>query len=122
MAANPGSRSATKPRFLEDEAFRALRNGDLEEFHRLVATRDEVDFSDSDLRGVDFRGVDLRKVILRGSYLRDADLRGIDLSAHDLTACSLSHAKVSGTLFSNDLAPEEIRLSLEHGTRLRSCK
>ena len=111
-----------KPRFPEDEAFRALRSGDLVEYHRLAATREQIDLSNSDLRGVDLRGIDLRKVILRGCYLRDADLRGIDLSSHDLTGCSISHAKVSGTFFPNDLAPEEIRLSLEHGTRMRSWK
>ena len=116
------SRKSTKPRFIEDEAFKLLRSGELEAFHRLSISREEIDFSNSDLRGTDLRMADLSNVILRGSYLRDADLRGIDLSNNDLSGCSLSHAKVSGTLFPANLTADEIRLSLEFGTRLRSCK
>ena len=113
-ASNPG-----RPKFLEDEAFRSLRAGELERFHAEIAGRETVDFSNCDLRGTDLRGADLSKVVLRGCYLRDADLRGLDLSRLDLGGCSLLHAKVSGTLFPLNLRAEEIRLSLEQGTRLR---
>lgn len=112
-------KNPTAPRFPEDEAYRALRSGDLVRYHQVIAGRSQVDFSNSDLRGADLRGVLLEKVVLRGSYLRDADLRGLDLRAHDLEGCSLSHAKVSGTYFPDNLSAEELRLSLEFGTRLR---
>ena len=35
---------------------------------------------------------------------------------------SLLDAKVSGVYFPDELSPEEIRLSLDHGTRLRYNK
>ena len=108
-----------KPSFIDDPAYKCLRVSDFEGFHKQVANRDHVDFSHANLRGVDFRQSDLSKVILTGAYLRDADLRGLDLREMDLEGCSLIHAKVSGTYFPPNLSPEEIRMSLEYGTRLR---
>ena len=110
------------PRFLEDEAYRSLRSGDVEAYHREIAGRETVDFCNVDFRGVDLRGAELQKVDLRGAYMRDADLRGLDLRSLDLEGCTLLHAKIGGAYFSSDLSPEEIRLSVEHGTRLRYRK
>jgi uncharacterized protein YjbI with pentapeptide repeats len=110
---------AIRPRFLADEAFRQLRCGDVDGYHRNIAARTEVDFSYSDLRGTDLRNADLAKVKLTGAYLRDTDLRGQDLRQHDLEGCSLYHAHISGVWFPADFSAEEIRLSLEQGTRLR---
>ncbi|HUT23825.1 MAG TPA: pentapeptide repeat-containing protein [Sumerlaeia bacterium] len=117
QANSPGK--GGKPRFPDDEAFRCLRAGEIGSFHKAIAGRDAVDFSDADLRGADLRNADLSKVILRGAYLRDADVRGLDLRHMDMAGCSLRNAKVSGTYFPANLPPEEIRLSVEHGTRLR---
>jgi uncharacterized protein YjbI with pentapeptide repeats len=110
----------TRPSFPDDEAYRCLRSAEIDEFHRLIAKRDRVDFSNSDLRGVDFRKVDVTRLVIRGSYLRDADLRGLDLRKLNLEGVSLYHAKVSGTYFPENLSPEEIRMSVELGTRLRA--
>jgi uncharacterized protein YjbI with pentapeptide repeats len=110
---------ALRPRFLTDEAFRQVRSGDVDGYHRSIATRTEVDFSYSDLRGTDLRNADLTKVKLTGAYLRDTDLRGQDLRQHNLEGCSLYHARISGVWFPADLSADEIRLSLEQGTRLR---
>lgn len=109
-----------KPRFPDDPAFRFLRAGDVEGFHRAIEDRRSVDFSGADLRGVDFRQIDLRKVVLRDAYMRGADLRGCDLRQTDLSGASLLNAKISGTYFPHNLSPEEILLSIEHGTRLRT--
>jgi uncharacterized protein YjbI with pentapeptide repeats len=109
-----------KPRFIDDEAYRCLRSGNLTGYHQQIAGRETVDFSDSDLRGTDLRGADLRKVSLRGCYLRDADLRGLDLTHMDLSGCSLHNAKISGTFFPDNLDADEIRLSIDFGTRLRN--
>jgi uncharacterized protein YjbI with pentapeptide repeats len=110
------------PRLLDDEAFHCLRSEDLDGFHEHIAGRQEVDFSNCELKGTDFRGADLSKVILRGSHLRDADLRGADLRHMDLEGCSLNHAKISGTYFPVNLSAAEIRMSVEFGTRLRTGK
>ena len=77
-----------------------------------------------DLRGLAFRGRDLRELDARGidfgdAYFRDADLRGIDFRESNLEGASLASAKISGAYFPSELTPEEIRLSVEYGTRLR---
>jgi uncharacterized protein YjbI with pentapeptide repeats len=107
------------PRFLQDPAFRCLRAGDLEGFHRAIVGRDVIDFSGADLRGTDFRKADLRRVVLRDAYLRDADLRGCDLRHLDLEGISLQNAKLSGTYFPANLSAAEIQLSFQLGTRIR---
>lgn len=103
----------------EDEAYSTIRTGDLPGFAGATAGRHEIDFSGADLRGVDLRKVDISKIVLRGAYLRDADLRGLDLRSHDLEGCSLLHAKISGAYLPADISAEEIRLSVEHGIRIR---
>jgi uncharacterized protein YjbI with pentapeptide repeats len=110
------------PRLLDDEAFHCLRSEDLDGFHRHIAGRQEVDFSNCELKGTDFRRADLSKVILSGSHLREADLRGVNLRHMDLEGCSLIHAKISGTYFPENLSAAEIRMSVECGTRLRTGK
>ncbi|MEM7198996.1 MAG: pentapeptide repeat-containing protein [Planctomycetota bacterium] len=109
----------TKPKFVDDEAFRSLRTGDAERFHAEMEGRASLDLSDSDLRGSDLRGVDLDRVVLRGAYLRDVDLRGQDLREHDLEGVSLRHAKVSGAWFPDNIDPAEIQASVALGIRLR---
>lgn len=111
-----------KPRFLNDEAFKCLRVGEIDQFHRIIESRSLVDFSGADLRGTDFRNVDFRKITLRDAYLREADLRGCDLRQVDLEGASLHNAKIAGVYFSESLSPEEIQLSVQHGTRLRTVK
>jgi uncharacterized protein YjbI with pentapeptide repeats len=112
-----------QPRFLDDPAFKSLRLSDFDEFNRLIAGQKLVDFSDADLRGVDFRGVaDTEKLMVRGSYLRDADLRGLDLRTWDMEGCSLYHAKISGAYFPINLTPQEISMSVQLGTRMRTTR
>lgn len=78
-----------------------------------------IDLRNHDLRNLDLRGLDLRRADLRGAYLRAADLRGLDLSQARLDGASVHDAKISGVLFPDTFSPEEIRLSVEYGTRMR---
>lgn len=90
------------------------------EFNNLVERAGgEVDLTGAHLRGYDMRKCKLRKADLTGAYLRSSDLRSIDLSEAKLDGASIKEAKVSGVLFPRNLPPEEIRLSLDFGTRLR---
>lgn len=78
----------------------------------------------SELTGGDYRGRDLRKMNARGldfsnAYFRNCDLSGIDFRETNLEGASLMDAKVSGVYFPAELGADEIRLSLDHGTRLR---
>jgi len=109
------------PRFLPDDpAFGCLRVGDLEGYRRATSGRKVVDFSGTDLRATDFRKVNMSNLVLRDAYLRDADLRGCDLRHMDLEGASLQNAKISGAYFPANLDPDEIRLSVTLGTRLRT--
>ncbi len=109
-----------KARFIDDEAFRTLRAGDAQAFHRLIEQRPTVDYSDGDLRGTDFRNVNLSKVVLRGAYLKDADLRGMDLRKVDLEGASIHNARIGGAFFPANLPAAEIELSVKYGTRMRT--
>jgi uncharacterized protein YjbI with pentapeptide repeats len=66
------------------------------------------------LRGLDARGLDFSN-----AYMRQADLRGIDFRQATLEGVSIYGARISGTYFPDQLASDEIELSLEHGTRMR---
>lgn len=107
------------PKFLDDPAFRDLREGDVQHFQQHTAGREHIDFSSADLRGVDLRNVDVSKLILRDAYLREADLRGLDLRSVDMEGCSLHGAKIGGTYFPPDISAQEIANSIQYGTRLR---
>jgi uncharacterized protein YjbI with pentapeptide repeats len=109
-----------KARFINDEAFRSLRAGDVETFHRMIERRPVIDFTDADLRGTDFREVDLTKVVLHGAYLKDADLRGLDLRKVDLEGASIHNARIGGAYFPSELSASEIALSVKYGTRMRT--
>jgi uncharacterized protein YjbI with pentapeptide repeats len=108
-----------KPEIKSDPLYQMLRQEDVDAFN---ASRDSMDTSQ--LRSGDYRGRDLRKMNARGldfsnAYFRNADLSGIDFRETNLEGASLMDAKVSGVYFPVALSPEEIRLSLDHGTRLR---
>jgi len=96
-----------------------LSHGKVEDFNREAKRLGVVDLAEADLRGLDLRHANLKSADLRGAYLRSADLRGLDLSDAQLAGASMRQAQVSGTLFPANVAAEEIRLSLEFGTRIR---
>ncbi|MCG3115042.1 MAG: pentapeptide repeat-containing protein [Candidatus Manganitrophus sp. SA1] len=102
-----------------DPLYRLLREGRIGEFNARKRKGEKMDLTDSDLGGLDLREVDLKGLDLSGSYFLQTDLRGVDLSQTNLEGASLNGAKVSGTYFPEELAAEEIALSLTHGTRLR---
>lgn len=96
-----------------------LISGDIEAFNQ---AREQI--TASSLIGLDLCGMDLRNLNASGlnmqdCHLRHTDLRGIDFSQTNLEGASISCAKISGTLFPDDLSAEEITLSLVHGTRMR---
>jgi len=108
-----------KPAIKPDPLYQMLRHEDVDAFN---ANRDTMDTSH--LCSGDYRGRDLRKLNARGldfanAYFRNADLSGIDFRETNLEGASLMDAKVSGVYFPPELSADEIRLSLDHGTRLR---
>ena len=109
--------ASTKVHGVENRVFMLSRNP-----QPAIINRPEVDFTNANLRGLDLRKADLEKVILRDAYLRDADLRGCDLRHMELEGASFHGAKVAGAYFPAALSPEEVQLSLVHGTRVRTGK
>ena len=111
-----------KPKVKSDPLYQMLRHEDVDSFNN---SRDTLDTSQ--LSGGDYRGRDLRKMNARGldfssAYFRNCDLSGIDFRETNLEGASLLDAKVSGVYFPDELSAVEIRLSLDHGTRLRYPK
>ncbi|EED36118.1 hypothetical protein NOR51B_2066 [Luminiphilus syltensis NOR5-1B] len=109
----------SKPQIKNDPLYQMLRTEDVDAFN---ANRDSMDTGQ--LAGGDYRGRDLRRLNARGldfsnAYFRNSDLSGIDFRETNLEGASLMDAKVSGVYFPDALSPEEIRLSLNTGTRLR---
>jgi len=112
-------RKMHKPEIKQDPMYRLLREQKIDEFNQRRAAGDTCQLQNADLRGLDLRGLIADNLDLRGVYLRQADLRGVNLSTAQLEGASISGAKISGTYFPKQLSPEEITLSLVHGTRLR---
>ncbi len=103
----------------DPKALLLVQEEQYQEYNKLAATLDEVDLSCGQFRGYDLRKFHLANANLSESYLRNADLRGLDLSQAKLRGASLKGCKISGVLFPETISPEEIRLSLDYGTRLR---
>lgn len=97
-----------------------LRDGEKDKFNEETAKlKDRVDLENCNLRGLDLREVNLKNANLKNSYLKSADLRGVDLSDAMLAGASLHKARIGGVLFPETIDPNEIRLSVEYGTRIR---
>lgn len=108
-----------KPVIKPDPLYQLLRNEDVQAFN---AQRDILDTSE--LQSGDYRGRDLRTMNADGldfsnAYFRNSDLSGIDFRNTNLEGASLMDAKLSGCYFPAEISAEEIRLSLDTGTRLR---
>jgi uncharacterized protein YjbI with pentapeptide repeats len=98
---------------------KALFEENQEKFNREVAAGKVPDFTNQNLSYLDLTGFNLHNANLAGAYLCGANLAGQDLTKANLHGASLRQAKVSGCLFPAGLSAEEIRLSVDMGTRLR---
>mgnify|MGYP003574104357 CR=1 FL=1 len=99
------------PKIVKDELYQLLRNDRVDEFNR---KRPQKPFK---LSGLDLEGIDFSN-----SYFRQSDLRGLNFKTCNLEGASIYKARISGVYFPDNLSAEEIKLSLEQGTRMRYCK
>lgn len=111
--------SEDRPVISDDPLYQLLRHGKIEDFNTLKQGGEAVRLSGTDLRGLDLRGLDASGIDFSNAYFRQADVRGIDFSSCNLEGASIHAAKISGAYFPPQLDPEEITLSLIHGTRMR---
>ena len=108
------------PKITKDPLYQMLRVDDVKGFNARKQKGGTCDLTNVDLRGLDLRGLDAAGLDFSDSYFRDADLRGVDFSEAVLDGASIRGARISGTKFPRDIPAEEIRLSWELGTRMRT--
>lgn len=108
-----------KPEIKTDPLYQLLRQEDIKGFNDQRDSLDSSELKSGDYRGRDLRNMNASGLDFSNSYFRNADLSGIDFRTTNLEGSSLLDAKLSGTYFPRELSPEEIRLSLDTGTRLR---
>ena len=106
-------------KFKEGPLVLLLRDGKVEEFNHAARQTESVDLSGANLRGVDLRYANLRKADLRNAYCHTTDLRGVDLSEANLEGSSLHRARISGAYFPANVSAEELKMSVDLGTRIR---
>jgi len=111
----------TKPIVHQNPMYALLRAEKIAEFNQRKAAGQ---LKEGQLRGGDYRGLDLRELDadgldLRDAYFRGADLRGIDFRNCQLEGASFGQAHISGCFFPAQITAEELRLSLDIGTRVR---
>ena len=108
-----------KPSIKSDPLYQLLRQEDIKGFNEQRDKLDTSNLCSGDYRGRDLRNMQAEGLDFSNSYFRNADLSGIDFRETNLEGASLLDAKLSGTYFPAALSAEEIRLSLDTGTRLR---
>ncbi len=108
-----------KPQIKTDALYKLLRNEDIKAFNEQRDTLDTSELKNGDYRGRDLRNMNAEGLDFSNAYFRNADLSGIDFRNTNLQGASLLDAKLSGAFFPDELSAEEIRLSLDTGTRLR---
>jgi uncharacterized protein YjbI with pentapeptide repeats len=101
----------SKPQILYEE--------NRDKFNALAAEGKIPDIRNQNLSNLDLRGFNLSHADLTGTYMRGVNLAGQDLSNAILTGASIHEANISGCFFPKDIPAEEIRLSMEQGTRIR---
>ncbi len=108
-----------KPVVKHDMLNTLLREERIEEANELLAQNFEADLSGTDFRALHLCGLNTQGLDFSNSYFRMADLRGLDLRSCNLEGASLHAAHITGCYFPKELSPEEIIMSVEHGTRMR---
>ncbi len=109
------------PEITQDPMYQLLRVDNVKAFNIKKEAGETCSLVNVNLRGLDMRGLDADGLDFSNSYMRNADLRGIDFRGAILDGANIRGAKISGTFFPVAISAEEIRMSHEHGTRLRCC-
>jgi uncharacterized protein YjbI with pentapeptide repeats len=110
---------STGPRAIQHPLYLLLLEEDISGFNERRARGETVSLRGAQLRSLDLRGLIADGLDLGDSCLRNCDLRGIDFRGAEIEGATLTEARISGCYFPADIGAEEIRLSVEKGTRLR---
>lgn len=107
------------PQDASNPLYKLLQDENIKEFNARRANGESVNLNGAQLRGLDLRLLNAAGLDLGNAYMRGADLRGIDFRTTNLEGASMAEAKISGCYFPKELSPEEIRMSVEKGMRMR---
>jgi len=110
------------PEEKQNEMYGLLQEDKIDAFNSAREEGQKIDLTNAKFRAFDLKGANLNGLDLSGAYFKNADLRGVDLSDCKLEGCSFFNAKISGVFFPPEASPEEIALSLVHGTRIRTSR
>ena len=108
-----------RPKIKSDEMYQLLREQRIDEFNARRARGESCDLTEADFRGLDLRELHVEGLDFSNSSFRLADLRGLNLSSCRLEGASIKGAHISGAYFPKEICPDEILLSLMHGTCMR---
>lgn len=107
------------PQEVNNPLYKLLQSENIKEFNARRAKGETVNLNGALLRGLDLRFMNAAGLDLGNAYMRGADLRGIDFRTANLEGASMAESKISGCYFPKELSPEEIRMSVEKGIRMR---
>lgn len=108
------------PKAVDNKLYEMLQDEQIEEFNAYRTAGHTVDLRGALLRGLDLRGLNVAGLDLQDCYFRGADLRGVDFRETNLEGVSMAEAQISGCYFPSTITAEEIRMSVELGTRIRT--
>lgn len=108
-----------QPKPIQHPLYSLLQDEKIKEFNEQRVKGETCDFSEGHFRGLDLRGISADGLNFSNAYFRAADLRGVDLSNANIEGASFADAKISGVYFPKQVSPEEIRLSVDKGIRIR---
>lgn len=109
----------TKPVIHINSLYQLLREERIEEFNQRRANGEKAVLAGGDYRGLDLRNMNADGLDFCDAYFRSSDLRGVDFRTTQLEGSSIAEAHISGCYFPAELSADEIRLSLNLGTRMR---
>lgn len=110
------------PEIANQPLYKLLESEQIAEFNTRRSKGETLSLNGALLRGLDLRGMNADGLDMRNAYLRSSDLRGVDFRHTMLEGASLSETRISGCFFPDNISAEEIRLSVEKGTRIRISK
>lgn len=104
---------------LSKEICKLLQDNKAEQANTLLENVDDFSLAGANMRSANLQGFKVHGIDLSNAYLRSANMKGLDMRSCNLEGASLHGAKIAGAYFPDDLTPEEIQMSVTHGTRLR---
>jgi pentapeptide repeat protein len=109
--------TASNPLTFKNALCQPLRGDKVREFNHRKAQAGRSKLNDCDFRHLDLRGRDAAGIDFSSCYFGR-----VDFSKAQLEGASFNRAGIFGVLFAAESKRDEIRLSVDHGSRMRYLK